>query len=236
MSSPSYNYSSPEENIEELQKLLKEKEEKIQELESGLEEAKKTRKIYIPKDQLGDLVRRNWSNKKIANHFDVSVSTIKRRVREYDLTGIRKPGRKPKEEKPETPEIEKEENWISVEKYIRNLDEEYDFIEKRTPTTQYINPETLVCSNEKKNPEGEYTTVGIYFICIQSDVYFINYTRFKYSETPTKFQEIYNWAEQNAFDSLEVRFAHTSFTIIKPIAYTFLSPQKKPEVIRAGRE
>ncbi|KXB01895.1 hypothetical protein AKJ45_01785 [candidate division MSBL1 archaeon SCGC-AAA261F19] len=230
MSSPlSSSYSSFKEKSK--QELI----EKIQQLESELEEARKARGIYIPKDQLENLVTKNWSNKEIANHFNVSISTIKRRIRKYDLTGIRKPGRKPKEQKPEVREVEKEE-WITVEKYIRELDEEYNFIEKLVPAFKFINPNTLVCSNKKKNPEGKFTTLGIYFIVLQSAVYFINYTRFKYSERPTNFREIYNWARENAFDSLEVRFQKSSFTIIKPIAYAFLNPEQKPEVIKAGGE
>ncbi|KXA94288.1 hypothetical protein AKJ65_04870 [candidate division MSBL1 archaeon SCGC-AAA259E19] len=231
-SPPSSNYSSPQEKIRELQKLLEEKEEKIQELESELREARRTPEVQIVKEDLEHLVSQGKTNKELADYYGVSVSTIKRRVREYGLTGIRKPGGGVRKEKEiEVPEIE--ENWIPVEEYIRELDEKYHFIEKQAPAFQFINPNTLVCSDEKKNPEGEYTTVGIYFICLQSDVYFINYTRFKYSERPKDFEEIYNWTSENAFDSLKVRFSRTSFTVVRPIAYTFLKPGEKPEVVKA---
>jgi len=49
----------------------------------------------ISREELRKLIDRGKSNRAIASHFKVSESTIKRRIRNYGLKGIRPKGRKP---------------------------------------------------------------------------------------------------------------------------------------------
>jgi phage/plasmid-associated DNA primase len=185
----------------------------------------------ITKRELRKLIKHNKSNKALARYFKVSTSTIKRRIREHGLTGLRRPGRKPLVKKPKVPKLK--EKWISTRQYIDELDKEYHFINIQYPPFKYINPKTLVCSDRKGNPRGKFTTVGAYFIAEQSDVYFINYSRIRYSETPADFEEIYAWAKENFFDALSVQTQRASFAVERIIAFTFLLPEHKPKVIKA---
>jgi len=49
----------------------------------------------ISREELRKLIEESKSNRAIALHFKVSESTIKRRIRNYELKGIRSKGRKP---------------------------------------------------------------------------------------------------------------------------------------------
>jgi hypothetical protein len=123
--------------------------------------------------------------------------------------------------------------WIETKKYINDLNETYRFINIAYPPFRYINPKTLVCSDRKGSPKGKFTTVGVYFIVEQSDVYFVNYSRIRYSDKPASFEEIYTWAKENIEDILSVQFRRAAFVIERIIALTFLLPEKKPKVIKA---
>ena len=189
---------------------------------------RKSRKIT--KRELGKFVRQGKTTNAIAKYYSASQSTIKRKIKEYGLVGIRKKGRKPlvKRPKPRKPKRE----WIPTRKYIDGLNKVYHFINIAYPPFKYTNPKTLVCSNRKGNPKGKFTTVGAYFIVEQSDVYFVNYARIRYSGKPVDFNEIYAWAKENMEDILAVQFQRASFVVERIIALTFLLPESKPEKIR----
>ena len=185
----------------------------------------------ITKRELGKFIRQGKTTKAIAKYYSVSQSTIKRKIKEHGLVGIRRKGRKPFVKKPKHPKPKRE--WIPTRRYIDELNKIYRFVNIAYPPFKYVNPETLVCSNRKGNPKGKFTTVGVYFIVEQSEVYFINYARIRYSDKPVEFDEIYAWAKENMEDILAVQFQRASFSIERIIALTFLLPEKKPKVIKA---
>lgn len=200
--------------IRELEKLL-EKERK------GLEKLRKIkkikpRKIIIPRKTLRKLVKENKSNKQIAKTLGVSERTVARRVKEYKLKGLRPKGRK-------RIVIFK---WIPLSEYMSELNKRYRFQRITYPPFQYINVETLVCSNQKANPKGKFSLVGLYFIVLYDKTRLIFYHAFFYRAKPVSFKEIYAWAKENAFDMLLTMFARAKFTVEKIIAYTFLKPTK----------
>lgn len=188
----------------------------------------------ITKTELRRFLKQNKKTEAIARYYRVSESTIKRKIREYGLKGLRKRGRKPLVEKPKFPKPVRE--WIPTRKYINDLNKIYHFVNIAYPPFKFINPKTLVCSDRKGSPKGKFTTVGVYFIAEQSDVYFVNYTRIRYSEKPVDFGEIYAWAKENMLDILSEQYRRrASFAIERIIAFTFLLPEKKPKVIKARR-
>jgi len=191
--------------------------------------ARRPRKIT--KQELKRFLEQNKKTEAIARYYRVSESTVKRKIREYGLQGLRKRGRKPFVKRPKFPKPIKE--WITTRKYIHDLNKIYRFINIAYPPFKYINPKTLVCSDRKGNPKGKFTTVGAYFIVEQSNVYFVNYSRIRYSDKPVDFDEIYAWAKGNMLDILGEQYRRAAFAIERIIAFTFLSPERKPKVIRA---
>jgi hypothetical protein len=188
----------------------------------------------ITKRGLGKFVRQNKTNAAIASYYKCSESAIKRKVKQFGLTGIRKKGRKPfvKKRKFHKPKSE----WIPTRRYIDDLNNVYHFINIAYPPFKYVNPKTLVCSDRKGNPKGKFTTVGVYFVVVQSDVYFVNYSQIRYSDKPVEFNEIYAWAKENMDDILSEQFRNASFAIERIIAFTFMLPESKPEKISGGGE
>ena len=215
--------------IEALKRLVEKQSREIAELRAVLkiEPFRVIPKKPVGKAKLTRFVKQNKSTKSIADYFKASERTIYRRIKEYGLKGLRPKGRKPFVEKPKIPEPK--EKWISVERYIDSLSREYHFVNIRYPHAKFINPKTLVCSNEKENPKGKFTTVGVYYITLQSDVYFIYQTRIKYSDRPADFEEIYRWIKRNALDMVSNLWIDTAVAVVKVIAFTFLSPETKPE-------
>ena len=195
--------------------------------------AKRRKPRRITKRELQKLLKQQKTTKAIARYYRVSESTIKRKVAKYGLTGLGKKGKKPSIKKPRF--RRPKAKWIPTKKYIDDLNKTYRFINIIYPSFKYINPKTLVCSDRKGNPKGKFTTVGAYFIAEQSDVYFINYSRIRYSEKPVGFDEIYAWAKENLLDAMNVQFQRASFALERIIALTFLLPEKKPKVIKAKR-
>jgi len=193
--------------------------------------AKQRKPRRITKRELQKLLKQQKTTKAIARYYRVSESTIKRKIKDYGLTGVRKKGRKPSIKKPRF--RRPKAKWMPTRKYIDDLNKTYRFINIIYPPFKYVNPKTLVCSDKKRNPRGKFTTVGAYFIVEQSDVYFVNYSRIRYSEKPVDFDEIYAWAKENLFDALGVQTQRASFAIERIIAFTFLLPEKKPKVIKA---
>lgn len=185
----------------------------------------------ITKQELKRFLKQDKKTEAIARYYRVSESTIKRKIREYGLKGLRKRGRKSSVERPRFPKPVRE--WIPTQKYIDKLNKIYRFGNIAYPRFKFINPRTLVCSDRKRNPRGKFTTVGAYFIVEQSDVYFINTTQIRYSDKPVDFDEIYAWAKENMPDILAEQYRRAPFVIERIIALTFLSPERKPKVIKA---
>jgi hypothetical protein len=192
----------------------------------------KPRAKRIIKRELQRLLKQDKTTKAIAKYYRVSQSTVNRKIRENGLTGLRKKGKKrlvkPKPIRPKA-------KWIETKKYINDLNKAYRFINIICPPFKYVNPKTLVCSDRKGDPKGKFTTVGVYFVVMQSDVYFINYSRIRYSDKPVGFEEIYDWVKENMEDILSEQFRNAAFVIERIIAFTFLLPEKKPKAIKAKR-
>lgn len=193
--------------------------------------ALKPRKVRIPKIELRKFVEQNRSTKAIARYYKVSSRTITRRIKEYNLTGLRPKGRKPAVKRPRAPRPR--EAWITTKKYFDRLHSTYHFINIRYPAVRYINPKTLVCSNTKSNPKGLFTTVGIYYIVEESNVYFLYQTRIRYSEEPVPFEEIYRWAKENALDMVSI-LAPKDVFVVQVVAFTFMGSNPKPDRIKVS--
>ena len=190
--------------------------------------ARKPKKIRIPKDEIRKFIEQNRSTKAIAQYYKASPRTITRRIKAYGLTGIRPLGRKPRVKRPRVPKLREE--WITTKEYFDRLHSTYRFINIRYPAVRFINPKTLVCSNTKSNPKGPFTTVGIYYVVEESNVYFLYQTRIRYSEEPVSFEEIYSWAKENALDMVSV-LAPKDVFVIQVVAFTFMGSSEKPEKI-----
>lgn len=93
--------------------------------------------------------------------------------------------------------METEVLWISVQRYINKLNRKYDFVNVNYPHTAFINKKTLVCSNEKNNPKGEFTTVGIYYIVKNSDEHFVYRTSVRFSGIPVPFEGFLEWLKKS---------------------------------------
>lgn len=190
----------------------------------------KGRPLRVSKKELAKYVKQNKSTKAIAFRFKVSERTVYRRIKEYELKGIRPTGRKPLVKRLKL--IKLKEEWIDTKRYIDRLNEEYHFINIQYPPFRYINPKILVCSNEKANPRGKFTTVGIYYIAIESAVYFLFVMSVQYNTKAVPFSRIYGWATQNAFDIILENTRGLGITVEKVVALTFTNPQKKPRQMR----
>lgn len=185
-------------------------------------------KIKISKKELAKYVKQNKATKWIAHHFKVSERTIYRRIREYNLKGIRKKGRK--RFAVEIPIVEKPRLWIPTKEYIDSLNKIYHFQNIQYPPTKYINAQTQVCSNAQHNPKGKFTTCTIYYIALESKLFFLYTIQYRYSEKGVSFEEIYNYFRENAHDMLSMSLENTAIEVIDIIAFHFLSKPKKPKI------
>ena len=223
-------------NVMAPKRVFKEHEKEIQRLKAKLRKLRPKLKVRrrkprrITKRELKRFVKQNKTTKALAKYFKVSPSTIKRKIKQFGLTGVRKRGRKPFVKRPRFPKPVRE--WIETRKYIDELNKVYRVVNIQYPPFKYINPKTLVCSGRKGIPKGKFTSVGAYFIVEQSDVYFVNYSRIRYSDKPVDFDEIYAWAKDNMLDILSEQYRRASFVIERIIAFTFLLPERKPKKIR----
>lgn len=190
--------------------------------------AKRVKRIDIPRAELEKLVRQNKSTRAIMQYFKVSPRTITRRISEYGLNGLRPQGRKPKPKAPKKPRVRVQ--WISMRRYYNRLDKEYNFANINIPPRKWINPQTLVASNSKANPEGDFTTVGIYYIVEQSNVYLIYALSIRYSTDPVPFDIIYNWVYPRAYDIVAEHAPREAF-VVDVIALTFELTSSKPDKI-----
>jgi hypothetical protein len=179
----------------------------------------------ITKSKLKQFLKQGKRRKAIAKYYKVSVRTIANYIKRYGLVGVARQGRPPKPKKPyKIKIIRRRRVWIPVETYITQLNEEYQFVNIQYPPYQYV--------NQKRNPRGKYTTVGIYFIVYISNVYFLYTTSIRYSRKSVPFKEICDWINANVQAILEESFPH--YYIVRVVAYTFFRPKKKPEAIRYG--
>jgi len=183
-------------------------------------------KISIPKKELAQFIRQNKATRFIAGYYGVSERTIYRRIKKYKLKGIRPKGRKPRKRYRPPPIKDK---WITTKQHFNNIHERIYVYDIQRPKTRYINPKTLVCSNQKGNPKGKFTTVGIYWLALHSDVYFIYRTGIRYSQEPVSFKEIYGWVKENGYDMLLTLMDKSDVYVIEPVGYTFYTKNQKPE-------
>lgn len=184
-------------------------------------------KVEISKSELEKFVRQNKPTRFIAGYYGVSERTIYRRIAEYGLKGIRPRGPKPRVVKPKPPK--RPLAWIPTKEYIDRLNETYHFFNINYPGTKYVNPQTLVFSNRRRNPIGKFTTVGIYLVGLHSEIYFLYRTGFRYSVEPVPFEEIYEWAKANAYDMLETSMLNTGIIVEDVVGFTFYEATEKPE-------
>jgi len=194
--------------------------------------AKRVRRINIPRSELEAFIKQNKSTQAIAQHYRVSPRTITRRIKEYELTGLRPKGRKIVPKAPKIPRIRSK--WLSMRYYYNRLDKEYHFANIKAPPRKRINPQTLATTNTKTNPDGKYTTVGIYFIVQQSDVYLVYTLSIRYTTEPVPFKHIYDWVYPRVHDIVAEHAPHEAF-VVDVIALTFENTLGKPERIEVGQ-
>ena len=87
-------------------------------------------------------------------------------------------------------------------------------------------------SNHQGNPNGRYTTVGIYYIVQQSSVNLLYALSIRYTEDPVPFDRIFNWISEIAYD-IAVEHAPRTAYVIEIAALTFDRTDTKPQRIRA---
>jgi hypothetical protein len=177
-------------------------------------------KRKIDKRSLSKFVKQNKGNKWIAHHFRVSPRTISRRIKECNLKGIRKKGRKPffKIRKPIKIRFKR---WTLTKKYIDSLNSSYHFLNIQYPPTKYVNTWSFVCSDHKANPRGKFTTSSVYYVALQSEAYFLYAVQYRYSEQGVSFSEIYHYFSNNAMDMLRLSLEGTDIEIIDLVAFHF---------------
>jgi transposase len=187
-------------------------------------------KIKIPKRQLAKFIKQNKATKWIAHYFKVSERTIYRAIKEYGLKGIRKRGRKPFAV--EIPVVEKPRIWIPTKQYIDELTKIYHFQNIQYPPTKYVNAQTGICSNAQHNPRGKFTTCTIYYIALESKLFFLYTIQYRYSEHGVSLEEIYNYFKENALDMLALSLENTGIEVVDIIAYHFTAKPKEPKIFR----
>jgi hypothetical protein len=186
------------------------------------------RKLKISKRSLAKFVKQQKATKWIAHYFKVSERTIYRRIKLYGLKGIRKRGRKPFAV--EIPIVEKPRIWILTKEYIDKLTQIYHFQNIQYPPTKYINAQTHVCSNAQHNPKGKFSTCTVYYIALESKLFFLYTVQYRYSEKGVTFKEIYSYFRENAFDMLSMSLENTGIEVIDIVAFHFFSKSRKPKI------
>jgi hypothetical protein len=176
-------------------------------------------KKKIPKGLLSKLVKRNKATKWIAQYFKASPRTVYRRIREYGLKGLRPKGKKPLPKK--IGKLGKLKGWVYTKKYIDNLDRQYCFLNIQYPPTTYVNTYTLTCSDHKRNPKGQFTTCGIYYIALESAMHFLYTMQYRYSEDPVSYDEIHHYFSNNAMNMLQLSLEGKDIEIIDLVAFHF---------------
>lgn len=186
------------------------------------------KRIEIPKRLLAKFIKQNKATKWIAHYFKCSERTIYRKIKEYGLKGIRKRGRK--RFAVEIPIVEKPRIWIPTKEYIDKLNEIYHFQNIVYPPTKYVNAQTGICSDAQHNPRGKFTTCTIYYIALESKLFFLYPIQYRYSDEGVTLEEIYNYFRENALDMLALSLENTGIEVVDIIAYHFTKKPLEPKV------
>ncbi|MBN1215873.1 MAG: hypothetical protein JXA99_10590, partial [Candidatus Lokiarchaeota archaeon] len=126
--------SSPEHiELKRLKALVTQLKKENELLINELERIRSFSRKHIDKALLEKHIREGKTNKQLAKIFKVSTRTIARRVKEYRLKGLRKPG---KRKLKTLIQSEDKGNWISVERYMDKLNRKYNFANVQYPHTK----------------------------------------------------------------------------------------------------
>jgi hypothetical protein len=184
-------------------------------------------KKKIGKRLLSKFVRQNKSTKSIARYFKVSERTVYRRIKQYNLKGIRTKGKKPFT-RIRKPFKLKFKPWVLTKEYVDKLNRTYHFQNIQYPPTKYVHTTTLVCSDTKRNPKGTFTTCSVYYVGLESKVYFLYAIRYRYSDKSTSFESIFNYFSNNARDMVSLSLEKTDIELVDIAAYHFTNITGKP--------
>ncbi len=187
-------------------------------------------KLKISKRLLAKFVKQNKATKWIASYFKVSIRTIYRRIKEYGLKGIRRRGRKPLSKK--IPLVEKLNVWLPTKLYIGKLNQIYHFQNIQYPPTKYVNAETRVCSNSQHNPKGKFTNCTVYYIALESRLFFLYAVQYRYSHAGVSLEEIHEYFRENAYDMLSLSLENTGIEVVDIIAFHFTRRTGEAKVIQ----
>lgn len=177
------------------------------------------RKLKLTKRNLKRFVQENKSTKFIAGYYKVSERTIYRRVVKWNLKGIRPKGRKPL---PIVEPIAIPKGWITANRYLSKLNKQYHFRNITFFPKRYVNTNTLVCSNRKRNPRGKYASCTVYYVAFESQLYFLYPNKIGYSAKAVSFNEIYRFMKNKAHDLLTAKMKNTNLEVIEVVAFDFL--------------
>jgi hypothetical protein len=175
----------------------------------------KPRILVISKRSLGKSVREGLTDKQLADKFKVSERTISRRIKEYNLKGLRPYGKRLL--KPE---------WILTSIYIKRIKRIYRPIYTQTPNKRYINTKDKICSNNTNYPKEKYFSFSTYFVVNYDGVRQIFMRAIQYSEKSMPFKEIKEYALRKSYEILSKMFYKAPFWIEEIIAYEFLTKKE----------
>lgn len=172
----------------------------------------------ISKRLLKKFIKQNKPTRFIAGFFKVSERTIYRRIKKHGLKGIRKVGKKPL---PILKPISIPKGWITANSYINKLNRQYYFRNITFLPTRYINTDTLVCSNRKKEPKRKFTICTVYYVAFESQLYFLYPIQIKYSRKPVSFDEIYYYVKNRSYDLITAKLRGSGIEVVEIVAYHF---------------
>ena len=171
-------------------------------------------KILISRRKLSRLVHQNYTDKQLAEVFNVSERTISRRIKEYNLKG------RPFKKKPL--------DFILTTDYIAQLKRDYSgLIVHRMPSKTFINSVDHILSNEKKYPKGKFFACCVYFVLQYEDgSYYVKMYSFRYRDQPVPYEEIRDWILKYADEMVAHMWENSLFIFIKNIAFDFLNKKE----------
>ena len=174
--------------------------------------------LKLTKRTLTRFIKENKATKFIAGYFKVSERTIYYRIKKHGLKGIRKRGKKPL---PIVKPVPIPKGWITANSYINKLNRQYYFRNITFLPTRYINTNTLVCSNRKREPKRKFTICTVYYVAFESQLYFLYPIQIKYSRKPVSFDEIYHYVRNRAYDLITAKLKGSSIEVVEIVAYHF---------------
>jgi len=180
-------------------------------------------KPKLTKKALRKFVKQNKSTKFIAHYFHVSQRTLYRRIQKWKLKGIRPIGRK---KIPVVKRIPIPEGWITSGSYINKLNMQYHFRNITYLPTRYVNTDTRVCSNRKRNPKRKFASCTVYYVAFESQLYFLYPMQISYSRKPVSFNEIYHFISNRAYDLLNAKLKGSGIEVIEIVAFHFFTKTK----------